>query len=446
VLEGWRIARNPGINRLLQMLILADDLSGAADCGVACVSAGLETIVALRDTEEVIAADVLSLDSDTRSLPPDRAASEVRSVMRHYAQASELLLFKKIDSTLRGNVGSELAAALDALRAARPGARSVAIMAPAFPEMGRTTLGGTQYLHGRPLHDLDIWRVQGLKDHAHMPAMLESAGLTCILLDLDCIRAGKIGLAEKMKSAALTADVLVCDAEIDDDLFSVAYASMQLEHKPMWVGSAGLAYQLPRAAGIAKSGIPRSLLPPAVIGSALFVIGSLSRNSQEQVRQLAASTDILSITVAPEILLAGDKTPEWRASLSELKQAISTGKDVVLTPGTDSRMDLDQRPRLAAALAQLAASVRDEIGALIASGGETARAVFEAFGITRLRLSGELERGIPISITENWRRPLRVITKAGDFGGADALIHCSRYLHAEDPRLTSPCQTGKVVE
>jgi uncharacterized protein YgbK (DUF1537 family) len=436
LLEGCRIGRNPGINRLLQMLILADDLSGAADCGVACVGAGLETIVALTHTGEVAAADVLSLDADTRSMPPDRAALQVRNLLRHYAQAPELLLFKKIDSTLRGNVGSELAAALDALRAARPGSRSVTIMAPAFPEMGRTTLGGTQYVHGRPLHDLDIWRVQGLKDHAHMPAMLESAGLTCTLLDLDCIRAGQNGLAEKMKSAALTADVLVCDAEIDDDLFSIACASIQLENKPMWVGSAGLAYQLPRAAGMAKSGIPRSLLPPAVIGSALFVIGSLSRNSQEQVRQLAASTDTQSIIVPPEILLAGEKNPEWHASLNELKKAISAGKDVVLTPGTDTRIDLDQRPLLAAALAQLAASVCNEIGALVASGGETARAVFDAFSVTRLRLSGELEKGIPISITENWSRPLRVITKAGDFGGADALIHCSRYFHAEDPRLT----------
>ena len=214
----------------------------------------------------------------------------------------------------------------------------------------------------------------------------------------------------------------------------------------MWVGSAGLAYQLPRAAEMVKAGMPRALSPAAIIEPALFVIGSLSRNSQEQVRRLAASTDTVAITIAPEILLAGAKNPEWCAYLSELKKAIRAGKDVVLTPGTETRIDLVERPRLAASLAQLAASVCDEIGALVASGGETARAVFDAFGIIRLRLSGELERGIPISIGENWSRPLRVITKAGDFGSADALIGCSQYFHAEDPRLTSPNQTGKAVE
>lgn len=428
------------------MLILADDLSGAADCGVACVGAGLQTIVALRHTDEVAAADILSLDADTRSLPADRAASEVHSIVRYFAQDAELLLFKKIDSTLRGNVGAELAAALNAVRAARPDHRAIAVMAPAFPAMGRTTRGGTQYVHGRPLHDLDIWRVQGLKDHAHIPAMLGAAGLTCALLDLDSIRAGQIALAEKMKSAAATADVLVCDAESDEDLLAIASASMQLENNPLWVGSAGLAYRLPRAAGMAKAEIPPALTPSSLTGPALFVIGSLSRNSQEQVRRLAESTDTVSMTVAPEILLAGANDAEWRASSIELQETIRAGKDVVLTPGNDTRVDLDLRPRLAAALAQLASSVRDDIGALVASGGETARAVFDVFGITRLRLTGELEPGIPVSITENWSRPLRVITKAGDFGGSDSLTHCSRFFHLEDPHLTSSCQAGKVIE
>jgi len=415
------------------MLILADDLSGAADCGVACVGAGLETIVALRHTDEIAAADVLSLDADTRSMPPDQAAAQVHSIIRHYAVDPELLIFKKIDSTLRGNVGAELKVALDALQEVRPDRRSTAVVAPAFPALGRTTRNGTQYVHGRPLHDLDIWRVQGLQDHAHIPDMLKKAGLRCALVELDCIRSGQDNLSDRLKSASAHADVLVCDAETDDDLIAVAIASMQLESTPMWVGSAGLAYQLPRASGIAKAETTAQLSPSTIDGPVLFTIGSLSRNSQEQVRQLAATTE--AITVAPAVLLAGEQHPDWLLSTHQLSEAIRAGKYVVLTPGTGQRIDLDQRPQLAAALASMAASVRDEIGALVASGGETARAVFEAFGITRLRLRGELEKGIPVSIAENWSRPLPVITKAGDFGGISALVNCSRYLHAKDSSL-----------
>jgi uncharacterized protein YgbK (DUF1537 family) len=63
-----------------------------------------------------------------------------------------------------------------------------------------------------------------------------------------------------------------------------------------------------------------------------------------------------------------------------------------------------------------------------------------------LRLLGELEKGIPISIVENWNRQLPVITKAGDFGGADALLKCSQFFHREESPLVAPQNTGKVIE
>jgi hypothetical protein len=57
-----------------------------------------------------------------------------------------------------------------------------------------------------------------------------------------------------------------------------------------------------------------------------------------------------------------------------------------------------------------------------------------------------LEKGIPISITEDWNRTLPVITKAGDFGGASALLNCSRFLHHEEAHLISARTSGKVIE
>ena len=432
---------------MLRILILADDLSGAADCGVACVGAGLTTLVALRQTEEDAAAEVLSLDADTRRMAPEQAASEVDRLVRANAANPETLLFKKIDSTLRGNVGPELAAALNALRDLRTNhARSVAIMAPAFPAIGRTTKNGTQYVHGQPLHDLDIWRVQGLTGHAHIPDMLQSAGLKCEVLALDTIRSGNGMLSDQMNSSAAHADVLVCDAETDDDLLAIAAASMKLDCRPLWVGSAGLAYQLPRAAGLAKATGAAPMSLPPVSGSLLFVIGSLSRNSLEQVRVLSTMSGTVSIAVPPEVLLAGEHHSDWRSYASELRDAMQMNRDVVLSPKTEPRIDLSQRPLIAAALARMAESVAGSVGALVASGGETARAVFESLGVTRLRLLGELEKGIPVSITENWDRPLPVITKAGDFGGADALLKCSQFLHHKEQRITSPVNSGKVVQ
>jgi 4-hydroxythreonine-4-phosphate dehydrogenase len=436
---------------LLRILILADDLSGAADCGVACVGAGLETLVSLKHTAEEFTAEVLSLDADTRRMPPDEARQKVDRLIRIYAANPDLLLFKKIDSTLRGNVGPELAGALNALRSVRGGnERSVAIMAPAFPAIGRTTRNGLQLVRGRPLHELDIWRVQGMTSRSSIPDMLQPAGLKSSVLDLSAVRSTQDALAARMNSAAREADVLVCDAETDNDLMAIACASMRLAGRPLWVGSAGLAYQLPRAAGIARSAAAAQIALPRIGGPLLFVIGSLSRNSFEQVHVLASLSSAVTICVPPEVLLAGEDHSGWHAHVRELERAMHTNCDVLLSPCSEPRIELARRPVLAAALARMAASVAGEIGALVASGGETARAVFDSLGIARLRLGGELEKGIPVSITENWTRPLVVITKAGDFGGANALLKCSQFLHSVDSSVVSTRdagrESGKVIE
>jgi D-threonate/D-erythronate kinase len=417
------------------MLILADDLSGAADCGVAGVDAGLKTVVALNDISEIAGAEVLCLDADTRRMVPEAAAHEVDRLVRKYASNVELLLFKKIDSTLRGNVSVELAAALDAHHSLHAGAGAVAILAPAFPAIGRTTVNGLQLVHGQPLHEMDIWRLQGMMGRSYIPDMLNSAGLKSVLLQLDVIRSADRALADAMTLSANQADVLVCDAETDADLHAIASASMQLGRKAIWVGSAGLAYHLPHAVGLGKaSGVAESALPP-LSAPIVFVIGSLSSNSNKQVQVLTASSQILRISVPPEVLLAGAERASWQEYQRKIERAIEMNLDVVLGPGPAPQVELSQRPLLSASLARMTTSVSGRIGALIASGGETARMVLQNWGVSALRLIGELERGIPVSITENWSRQLPVITKAGDFGKPEALLNCRQFLHSKDRSL-----------
>ena len=433
-----------GVDRVFRILILADDLSGAADCGVACVWSGLKTVVALNDDDADLDAEVLALDADTRCIDATTSIAKVRRVMRKYASNDDLLLFKKIDSTLRGNVAEELAAALEALRSTHPAA--VAVMAPAFPAIGRTTVNGTQLAYGLPLHELDIWRHQGIPGRAHIPDILNAANLKCAPLRVSSVRSGHRALVQELNTLAENADVLVCDAETDQDLYEIAAASMELQRHVIWVGSAGLAYQLPRAAGMASGTQVEPISLPSCAGPLLFVIGSLSRKSIEQVCALTSSSQTLRVAVPADVLVAGERSPHWHDFALQLGSEIRMKRDVVLYPEPEPQLDLTQRPLLAAALARMATSVVNEIGALIASGGETARAVLQGAGVTRLRLLGEIERGIPVSVTENWSRPLPVITKAGDFGGPDALLKCSRFLHGEETCHGTRGSTGKAIQ
>jgi D-threonate/D-erythronate kinase len=419
-----------------RMLILADDLTGAADCGVACACAGLETLVALKEHACSGDAEVLSVDTDTRRMTPEKAALEIERFVRACARGEDLLLFKKIDSTLRGHVAAEIAAVLAAYRSLHPGAgQAFALMAPAFPGHGRTTVNGVQRVHGRPLHETEIWRTEAMTEPSYIPDMLRGAGLNSALLNLDAVRAGKDALRRALTSAANQADVVVCDAETDADLELIASASMELRGRIVWVGSAGLAHHLPEAAGLRQTEKSATCALPPPSGPLLFVIGTVAQRTTDQLRVLTDSSEIPCITAPPEILLAGERTARWHGLIDDLERAVRTNQDVALAIASQPQVEMAHRPLLSSALAQISSSVNGDVGALIASGGETARAVFEAWEVTGMRLIAEVEKGIPLSIAEHWNRPLPMITKAGDFGTREALLKCRQVLRQAEPIL-----------
>ncbi len=412
-----------------RMLILADDLTGAADCGVACACAGLETLLALNEHACNADSEVLSVDADTRRMTPEKAAQQIDRLVRTCAFGEGLLLFKKIDSTLRGHVAAEIAAALAAYRSLHPGAgQAVALMAPAFPAHGRTTVNGVQRVYGRPLHDTETWRIESLTGPSYIPDMLRGSALNSALLSLDAVRAGESALRRALTSAANEADVLVCDAETDADLHAIAAASIESRRRFIWVGSAGLAYHLPEAAGLPRTSEGAACARPPVSGSLLFIVGSIAHKTMDQVQLLIDSSRIPCIAAPPEILLAGEQTARWHGLIEELELLVRINQDAVLAIAPEPQVTIVQRPLLSAALAQITTSVSGKIGALIASGGETARMVFDAWGVTRMRLIAEVEKGIPLSIAEHGNRHLPIITKAGDFGTREALLKCRQVL------------------
>jgi D-threonate/D-erythronate kinase len=417
------------------MLIIADDVSGAADCGIACASHGLNTVVVLGDTEGDIDTDVLSVDGNTRHLDFKQAADETARLVRRYAHHEGQLLFKKLDSTLRGNVAAELAAALEAQRSlAGDQKRIVTVLAPAFPATGRTTVHGRQLVHGKPLEDTELWQRERLPARSYVPELFETVAMRPGLLGIHEIRSGKDALQAAMQALSMEADVLVCDAETDQDLRAIADASMALGRNTIWAGSAGLAYHLPRAAGFAISGVlPPGLFSnqPLASGPTLFLVGSLSSVSREQAKTLAASSSVVSITIPPVTLLAGDTASAWREHALTLQNALDAGMDVIVGPGVEFQ-DSTMGQLLSVALARMVKPCAARIGGLVATGGETARAALEAWGIHRMQLIGELEAGVAFSLIEGWSGPLPVLIKAGAFGTSRTLLNCREFLRGLD--------------
>ena len=409
-----------------RILVIADDLSGAADCGIAFTHAGLSSVVLFSGEQAAPGGvDVLAVDADSRHLAPQPAAAvHLGLAQRHLGGGA--LLYKKIDSTLRGNIGAELAAVI-------PQA-GVAIVAPAFPGTGRTTRDGRVYVRDVPLEETEIWRREGLSGVADIAARLSRADVRVARAELDLVRGGRDALRDALDARAREgAQAIVCDAESDADLAAIASASVGMERPHFWVGSAGLARQLPAACGIG----PASAAAPAETGQprgpVLVAVGSLSAVSRGQAERLASQAGVAAIAIAPEALRAGGTHSGWCAAVAMLTAALDRGDDVVLTIGAGGSQDLGEGWLLCEALARLVSPLANRIGSLVATGGETARALLTGLGAIGLRLVREIEPGVVLCTAEGGGRPLPVVTKAGAFGTPDTLMHCRAVLRGMAP-------------
>src|SRR5262245_32537045 len=130
-----------------EILILADDLSGAADCAGGCAAAGLECLVLLApDVATEATPAVIAIDLDTRGKPAWEAGLTLGRVIERVGNTAIRVFYHKIDSTLRGAWAQQLAVALKSL-GATIGAPPLALVAPAFPARGRITRVGRMLVH-----------------------------------------------------------------------------------------------------------------------------------------------------------------------------------------------------------------------------------------------------------------------------------------------------------
>jgi uncharacterized protein YgbK (DUF1537 family) len=83
---------------------------------------------------------------------------------------------------------------------------------------------------------------------------------------------------------------------------------------------------------------------------------------------------------------------------------------------------------LTEALGAMLARCMHLVGALVATGGETARAILSSWNVSLLQVVGEVDRGVPCSLVQVNGRTIPVLTKAGGFGDEDALLRCWEYV------------------
>src|SRR5262249_24010716 len=147
---------------------------------------------------------------------------------------------KKIDTGLRGPLGAEIDAALDA-----PGAPRAFVL-PAIPEVGRTTVGGEQLVDGVPVHHTAFAHdPHNPVRYARVATVIEATRRRSAAgIDLEEWRRPE-GIAAALDGCR--APVVVIDAETDDDLSRCVGALLAWPRPLLLVGSIGVARALRRA-------------------------------------------------------------------------------------------------------------------------------------------------------------------------------------------------------
>lgn len=422
----------------MRILIIADDLSGAADCAIGFASAGLQTVVTLDPLNDKADAQVIAADTDTRRLSPAQAAERTVAAFKALHQPGQRL-YKKIDSTLRGNWAAEVAA-LQPLA-------GLAIVAPAFPATGRTLRGGRVFVNGQPLETTDTWKLENADRPADVEVMLIAAGLSTAKLDLDTLRGNENALAQHIIEVARSGtQALIVDAQTEDDLLTLARLTASMEQPLFWIGSGGLAREIAGLPDFSETGFT-AIEPDAVEKSQapiLILVGSLSGVCDRQCVLLKERGGVSELVVPPEVLRQGTTHVDWATWQARIGEQLDGWSDLLLRIGRDEAFDPQEGAQLSNLLAVLVEPHFAKVGGLIATGGETARAILTTVGIDSLQLLTEIEAGVAFArptVSRQGHRP-SIVTKAGAFGTDHALY--AAWQHLSDNANRSPSKRTRI--
>ncbi|GAA4915733.1 four-carbon acid sugar kinase family protein [Streptomonospora salina] len=418
---------------MAQVLVVADDLTGANATGARFARAGMRVATVTPEHVSSVAEeyDAVVANLDSRYASAEQAADLVADVVEAIWPVG--LVVKRLDSTLRGNVGAELEAAWRAVRERVNSRYAVrALVVPAFPTGGRTTVDGVQLLGGRPLGETELAR-----DPFCPMDTGDVAGIIARQSGLSVRRLPDRPVTETMLSADLrTGDepVLVCDASDEQRIESLARAAAEVhrEDGTVWVaadpGPSGalLAYAL-RLGG--QTGAP---------GPLLAVDGSATELARRQFGALARSGPGHFVDADPLLLGSGDRE-HAREVVRRLVDRLTTAvfPDLVvlrlLEPESEPTRAAERAlpARMAELLAEVVSRVEEDAGShalpsgLFITGGDTTSSAFDALGVHGFDVAGEV---LPLAVLGTLGGGLLegvpAVVKGGHVGDESAAVEC----------------------
>lgn len=434
-----------GDRQMVKLLILADDFTGALDTGVQFSGKGIRTQVVVSGhwVEPDSDCDVMVIDVETRHVPKEKAYEIVNDVCQRAVKYGIRCFYKKTDSALRGNVGSELQAAADAVFGKN------IVFVPAFPAMRRITVDGVHYIDGIPVKESVFGQ------DPFEPVMYDRVDE---LLRATGYRGGVIGVSkaerklqtaedwktqaseERRQKAAEAAkqQLFLYDAETDADLDEIAEAVSKKSDIPILAGCAGFAAKLPELLKlpVKKSGDVK------LKENLVFLCGSVNPITKSQI-VYGEKMGIPRIHLKPEekLEISYWDQPE---GLGKIRQLAKDGMQHIIIDSNDEEghndtMEYaakkgysieDVRVRISETLGYLLKKLIDAgmEGTYLITGGDTLIGFMKAIGVSELKPVNEIRPGCVLTSLNYQDKKHYVITKSGGFGQERLIEQLTRIL------------------
>lgn len=416
---------------MVTLLIIADDFTGALDTGVQFAASGANTRVVTSADYDLRRIDpdvqVLVMDAETRHLSPGEAYDIVYDITKKAIAQNIPFLYKKTDSALRGNIGSELTAMLNAA-----GGKILSFL-PAFPKMKRWTKDGVHFIDDVPVHE-SVFGNDPFEPVtcSHIPEMISNQSRVKVSVRTPDDR--NVPTRNSETGIHEMPELLVWDAKTDEELEKLGQYLYETDQMHLTAGCAGFAAVLPDLLELKGDRGPDIELIPRF----LVICGSVNPITAAQL-DYAEKHDFLRIRLKPEERLnqeywtsiqGQEKLSRWKKLLAKHSNVILDSNDL---PGQEDTMEyailhslsLDEiRLRIAASYGYiLKALLEDGLETtLMITGGDTLLGCMEQLGVREMEPVCELAPGTVLSTFTLGDKRNQVISKSGGFGEETLLV------------------------
>lgn len=423
--------------------IVADDLTGANDTALQFFIKGSNTEI-IFDTDENIQnhpnIGTFALTTESRNIDAKEAAQKVwEGAKKLKDNLSVEYFYKKIDSTLRGNIAVETLAMLDAI------GYDAAVIAPAFIREGRITIGGYQLLKGVPIERTDAARDSYAPIYdSYIPDILKkqvNEGFydSIATIQLNVIAKGAGPITSKLNELVSGGKkLIVADAVSAIDLEQVVLAITKSQYNILPVGSAGLANALGNVWLPLNNSEPVQKIIPKL--PKLILSGSKNSMTTAQINKLLLDDDInnvYSIDLKLQDILSNDSDAMAEriihnfgkdniviAHVSKIQDETQEekGKEKLIDEGITKEMLASMITDYLANIAQKVKKMSECI--LITIGGETSYKCTNAVNCEYLQVVDSILPAISLCMDSNAGF---IVTKSGNMGSITALVDIVNY-------------------